>query len=672
MTFHPEPGEFDVVSDKRPTFARFMSKNSAADTHFLDVAPATSIADPAAPNSCDATAEATGEDASSAPNAVWQPRINATHLSKGVNGIWYLRLAIPEHVRARHPELPKELRRSTKAVVRNVALAKARQMCLDFFIRYRHGAPMPAPDQKSSQTFSIVYSDGFVHVEKSDGASAETLILMQRCWEKVVLQVLGRTQRAANEPALNDAPAGSATPATTSVPATSHSTVPVPPVPAEEQSPVFAINEIASAPVVDVPPEEPAASTSVLWLSDAIEDWRVNGGNKFSEQTWNYSYAASFRIFRELVGDRRRDRVATDGTTEFGIRDIEMHRLTRAHIAAFKAALKELPPNQGKSTADVEAWERIREGRRTKAPKPSLQSIDQKIRHIAPFIFFAKKKAWVSLEIQDEMELTKTAAAADLQKQDKQSNTVRGSVALSDSELQKLFMQPAFLEGAKTAAWRYWIPLICLYQGARVSEAAGLYSDDVVLIDDVHCLSFIPDNPENENDPDEGADDKGRSRKIMAGTGEEYRRLKNKASRRVIPIHPKLIELGFLDFVETKRYCAIRPVHLFSGLRWEDKSMFGRKPSVYMRGLLRIAGIAVRRKKVPHSLRSNYNQAMGKTMLPDTLQSRLLGHSTRSMKDSSYNETDNGPAFPFAEVLPYLAKVDFGLQLPTWRDVRGY
>ncbi|WP_208911594.1 hypothetical protein [Paracidovorax avenae] len=90
MTFHPELGEFDVVSDQRPTFARFMSKNSAADPNFLDVAAATSIADPAAPNDCDATIEATGEHASSAPNAVWQPRINATHLSKGVNGIWYL------------------------------------------------------------------------------------------------------------------------------------------------------------------------------------------------------------------------------------------------------------------------------------------------------------------------------------------------------------------------------------------------------------------------------------------------------------------------------------------------------------------------------------------------------------------------------------------------------
>lgn len=97
MTFHPGLGEFDVVSDQHPTFARFMSKNSAADPNFLDVAPATSIADPAAPSGCGAIAEATGEHASIAPNAVWQPRINATHLSKGVNGIWYLRLAITEH-----------------------------------------------------------------------------------------------------------------------------------------------------------------------------------------------------------------------------------------------------------------------------------------------------------------------------------------------------------------------------------------------------------------------------------------------------------------------------------------------------------------------------------------------------------------------------------------------
>ena len=56
--------------------------------------------------------------------------------------------------------------------------------------------------------------------------------------------------------------------------------------------------------------------------------------------------------------------------------------------------------------------------------------------------------------------------------------------------------------------------------------------------------------------------------------------------------------------------------------------MFGRKPSEYMRGLLKEAGIAERRRKVPHSLRSNFKQSVEKTFLADNLQNRLLGHST--------------------------------------------
>jgi len=32
--------------------------------------------------------------------------------------------------------------------------------------------------------------------------------------------------------------------------------------------------------------------------------------------------------------------------------------------------------------------------------------------------------------------------------------------------LKKMFEQPAFLDGAMHAPWRYWIPQICLYQGS--------------------------------------------------------------------------------------------------------------------------------------------------------------------------------------------------------------
>lgn len=51
------------------------------------------------------------------------------------NGIWYWRLNVPAAQRHRHPELPKELRRSTQTAHRCHALAKARKMCLRVLTR---------------------------------------------------------------------------------------------------------------------------------------------------------------------------------------------------------------------------------------------------------------------------------------------------------------------------------------------------------------------------------------------------------------------------------------------------------------------------------------------------------------------------------------------------------
>jgi len=96
-------------------------------------------------------------------------------------------------------------------------------------------------------------------------------------------------------------------------------------------------------------------------------------------------------------------------------------------------------------------------------------------------------------------------------------------------------------------------------------------------------VSFINDEPEDANDGDEDAQ---RKRKVTAANPDAYRRLKNQASRRVVPLHPKLIELGLLEFVEKLKASSSRPVHLFHGLTWSEDSLFGRQPSRYMRGLL--------------------------------------------------------------------------------------
>ena len=85
---------------------------------------------------------------------------------------------------------------------------------------------------------------------------------------------------------------------------------------------------------------------------------------------------------------------------------------------------------------------------------------------------------------------------------------------------------------------RYWIPLVGLFQGMRLNEICQLYLDDIFADPStgIHCIR-ITDNP-------------GRNQKLDEPN---LKSVKNDSSRRTIPIHPKLIELGFMDYVESRR-----------------------------------------------------------------------------------------------------------------------
>ena len=71
-------------------------------------------------------------------------------------------------------------------------------------------------------------------------------------------------------------------------------------------------------------------------------------------------------------------------------------------------------------------------------------------------------------------------------------------------------------------AWRYWIPLIGIYTGMRLNEICQLYVDDVKYLNRIWYFRLTNERSDQS--------------------------LKNKQSKRLVPIHPKLIELGFIDF----------------------------------------------------------------------------------------------------------------------------
>ena len=129
-----------------------------------------------------------------------------------------------------------------------------------------------------------------------------------------------------------------------------------------------------------------------------------------------------------------------------------------------------------------------------------------------------------------------TPATGNLVPPDKRSDAEKRAVFTHD-HLKKVFQHPLW-QGCKSKGRRhtdgdliikdhhYWINLLLAYTGARRSEIAGALETDIGWKDDIPFIYI---------------------------KGNHLRGLKNRFSRRRIPLHPHLLELGFLDFVGKKR-----------------------------------------------------------------------------------------------------------------------
>lgn len=78
---------------------------------------------------------------------------------------------------------------------------------------------------------------------------------------------------------------------------------------------------------------------------------------------------------------------------------------------------------------------------------------------------------------------------------------------------------------ASGKAYLRWVPWICAYTGARISEVCQLRQEDVIEVEGLWCLKFAPE----------------------AGS------LKNSNSERLVPLHQKIAGAGFLQFVEKRQ-----------------------------------------------------------------------------------------------------------------------
>lgn len=177
---------------------------------------------------------------------------------------------------------------------------------------------------------------------------------------------------------------------------------------------------------------------------------------------------------------------------------------------------------------------------------------------------------------------------------------------------------------------RFWLPLVALYTGARLGEIMNLRPSDLRRENRIDYFDITK--------------------------GATLKRVKSRASERKIPVHPELIKIGFLEFIEQIRHSDQR--YLFEelgketddGLKaicWHDK----------WRRINRNAGCE-HPKKTFHSFRHTFKDACRAARIPEEVHDALTGHITSSI-GRGY-----GSGFPLTVLGDYMNSIAYdGLDL---------
>jgi integrase len=164
---------------------------------------------------------------------------------------------------------------------------------------------------------------------------------------------------------------------------------------------------------------------------------------------------------------------------------------------------------------------------------------------------------------------------------------------------------------------RRWVPWIGAYSGARVSEICQLRSEDIVKIEDIWCMKL---------DPEAGS-------------------LKTSGSERVIPLHPALVEAGFLKFATRSK-----PGPLFADLAPDKFGKRGGNGTKVIGRFVRQLGLVDLRLSPSHSWRHRIKTLGRRHGLALDILDAITGHGSRSVGDS-YGE------FPVAALLREISKI---------------
>ena len=326
-------------------------------------------------------------------------------------------------------------------------------------------------------------------------------------------------------------------------------------------------------------------------ITEALEAFKKENPRNVSKSRMDES-CRDISIFIETVGPQ-----------------FPMAKITKKHVREWKALLMAYPVRateivifRGMTIGQI-----VEANREAKRPVLSDRTVNRYLSSLSAFCSWAEVNGFVAANPCSGMALPKERRTKTLPFTTDQMNTLFKSPLFAGSQSDTEWRNIAKPGNVLIRDHRFWVPLIMLFSGARPGEIGQLAVSDVRK---EHGYWIMHITTEGE-------------------AHEEGKSVKTAGSMRVLPIHPELVRLGFLDYHASR--LAADGKQLFPAAKRNERGQmmadFSREFGKYLTriGLKKGRGLSL------YSFRHGATDALRRAGFLDNQFGFILGHTEGSM-----------------------------------------
>ena len=316
---------------------------------------------------------------------------------------------------------------------------------------------------------------------------------------------------------------------------------------------------------------------------------------------------------KEDIRDKTEDEIRTSVkflTECFG--DIPIGEITKEKSNIIKSHIKNYPKNRTKLPQYRDKdFHSLMEMKIPQQDIIHLTTINKHLGHLSSFMIWCVNNGYCNTNPFTGMKI-------------KQKKSIRDDRdRFTEQEIKDMFSKHNYLhltQVEKDSYSKYWVPLIGVFTGMRCGEICSLYLDNIKEI----------------------TGNKGNKRwciDILEEPNRPEKRLKTQSSRRIVPIHDTLLDLGFIDFIKLLKKDPERK-RVFEELEYREGTYSRSISRFWNRRYLPLLGIKTDKNGF-HSFRHSVIDHLKQLGVEPHFINELVGHSQGNIDLDRYGKRYN-------------------------------